>query len=639
MGRREQGRRGIPFEDGDGEDLLKRKVASPRIGGAHTDGQSGGESLREDRVGEELPGGDGEGGVVGVTRTRHQGVGVGVGGVRVGGAEITDERTGGHELRHGGRTETDRRRGIVDGRDRHGDRGVIAVHGSVGDAVGEAVGAEIIGRGGVEHGVGQDVQRAVGRGGDDRNGQRVAVNIGAQVRPGGGHILVHGQSGVLAGGSVVDRRHRQGDYGGGAVGLSVFDLVREAVFTGEIGIGQIGEGAVRIEVQIAVGGVGDLERREHIPSVGIGVIEEHALGGGYRQEGVLGGAVGVHHSGGGLVGGADGDGYRGRIRAAVAVRNGVSEGIRAKDVGRRSVDAGAGAGHGSAQGRERIVGADGQRIAVHIRVIAQHVDIHRAVFKHRGGVVLRIGRIVDGQDIERDRGDVGIQPAVVGFEGEGITAVVVQVGGVGEQRRLAAELAVGGRSDRRVGQRRAFLVRGGQGDLDRSIFIDLNTLTLSHWGIVDRMDGDGDSGGIGKGGAVRSAISERIRSGIVGAWLIGEAAVGSQREGSVADVGHQLRGERVAVCIRVVAQNPWGRNGQEQILIHGVAVIHGDGGGVALGDGDGDGSGRGVQLAVVDFEGEGIFAVVIQARGIGEVGRRAAECAVGRRGDHRVGQP
>src|SRR5207244_260417 len=73
---------------------------------------------------------------------------------------------------------------------------------------------------------------------------------------------------------------------------------------------------------------------------------------------------------------------------------------------------------------------------------------------------------------------------------------------------------------------------------------------------------------------VAGRIDEGVGAVVVGAWRIGEAAVGVKREAAVGWTGDDLRGERVAVRISVVVQHALGRSDDERsIFVSGVSVV------------------------------------------------------------------
>src|SRR5205085_1158855 len=81
----------------------------------------------------------------------------------------------------------------------------------------------------------------------------------------------------------------------------------------------------------------------------------------------------------------------------------------------------------------------------------------------------------------------------------------------------------------------------------------------------------------------------------------------------------QHRRQGVAVGVGVVAQDARRAHGQRRVLGRRVAVVGGRRRVVHRGDGQGDGGRRGaVRVAVVGLVGEGVGAVVVGRRGVGE---------------------
>jgi len=82
--------------------------------------------------------------------------------------------------------------------------------------------------------------------------------------------------------------------------LSAISFVGEAIAAGVAGGRGIGEGAVAVKRDGAVGGVGDLDGGEGI-AVGVGVVRENA-GSGHGERGIFGGGVAVISSNGSIIG-------------------------------------------------------------------------------------------------------------------------------------------------------------------------------------------------------------------------------------------------------------------------------------------------------------------------------------------------
>ena len=125
------------------------------------------------------------------------------------------------------------------------------------------------------------------------------------------------------------------------------------------------------------------------------------------------------------------DGHRCRCGKS-AIGDRVGEGIRSIVVGVRRV------GHRYAIIDHRAMdrrshGGDRQRITIHIRIIAEHIDGRRHVFQRRGDIVRSHRCVVHRIHGNRHRGDIGVRSTVVGLVGERIRAVEIGIRRVGKR--------------------------------------------------------------------------------------------------------------------------------------------------------------------------------------------------------------
>ena len=130
----------------------------------------------------------------------------------------------------------------------------------------------------------------------------------------------------------------------------------------------------------------------------------------------------------------------------------------------------------TAAGRLRQTGHT-QGIAIDIRVVVQHRDVNRNVFVGSSRIVHCHRRVVDRIDGDRHRNDIALNGAVAGLIGEGVSAVEVGVGRVGERSVCIQDQgAVGDILDQRRGQGIAVRVgviaqHAGSSHGQRSVFV------------------------------------------------------------------------------------------------------------------------------------------------------------------------
>ena len=378
-------------------------------------------------------------------------------------------------------------RRVVDAGDCEGDGGGGAVHRAVIDGVGEAVGGGLPDGQIVVHAVRIVAVAAVGLNGEtcardqgDRradigrasldfaDAQRVAgIGVGVVEQDVAGDLR-----GFIARKRVIDRYRRivdradiEGDGCGGAVHRAVIDGVAETVGAVEVGVGRVGEGAVRIEHERAVGDIARKRDRQRVAGIGIGVVEQHVAGDLCvfitrkcvidRHRRIVDRGDGDRDGGGGAVIERVGEAL---IRRAIGVE--VSIGRKAE------IRTAIGDHHGTI-GRlgDRL---DQLRTGIDIGVVGQHIEGRRtAVLGHGEAVGNRHRRIVDRRHIDGRRGRGGILQAeivdcciakawraiVVGI-GHEVDAGRIAGGGnravqdhLAGQRRIRIERAVGGQAE------------------------------------------------------------------------------------------------------------------------------------------------------------------------------------------------
>ena len=228
--------------------------------------------------------------------------------------------------------------------------------------------------------------------------------------------------------------------------------------------------------------------------------------------------------------------------------------------------------------------------------------------------------MVDVNDVEGDGGEVGIERAVAGLEGEAVGADVAGRGGVGAvgTGEGAAERAVEGKRHHGVGERIVFHIGGRESEGIGGVLRDGQRLAGRDGGVVHGCHGDRDGGGGGGeeggvGGLEREAVGAaviqrgRVDEGVGGSGFQVQRSVGRRR----------VDGEREGVAIHIGARELdvhrdflGGRDRRE---------CGGDGGVVDRADGDRDGRGQGVERTVAKLKGKAVGAVVVE-RGLIGVG-------------------
>ena len=149
-------------------------------------------------------------------------------------------------------------------------------------------------------------------------------------------------------------------------------------------------------------------------------------------------------------------------------------------------------------------------------------------------------------------------------------------GGAGRIRRAAnRELGDGQRWAVNVG------VNTGAGVIDQDVARDGRILghRIAVIGrdrrVVDGFDRQADGGDVAISRAVVDLVGEAVGAEVVEVWLVGEGAVGVERQHAMRRARYQRRGQRIAVDVAVVAlgaaQNR--REGQGCIFVGRVAIV------------------------------------------------------------------
>ena len=399
--------------------------------------------------------------------------------------------------------------------------------------------------------------------------------------------------------------------------LAVAEAVGEGVFAAPVGRGNVGEAVVGVLDERAVRGwAGQRQRQGQRVAVDVAVvaeqIEDQAAVFGQRRD-VVAGDRGVVDGGDGEVDDTEGAEFavarrEGECVAAVPV-GGWAIGPGAVRVGRHTAVAGLSDG-------------DRQRIAVDVAGLGQQVEGEAAVFEQGGGKRADHRGVVHRGEGQDHVGDGGVERAVAHLAGEGVAAVPVGVGGVGEAAvgahgegavPRAAEDAGGERGGIGVGR------RGQQVAGERRVFLTGQRLTAQGRRVIHRGDVEFDL----RGGAHR-AIAELDTDGIAAAPVghrgVGPAAVGVLGDAAVLRGGGEGDAEGVAIDVGGAGEEVDGDRG---VFVEGDGACCDDRGVVHRGDGEGDGGeigvGAGVGAAIDEAVAEGVFAGPVGGRGVAEV--------------------
>ena len=446
-------------------------------------------------------------------------------------------------------------------------------------------------------------------------GQRIAVHVGEGVRQVIGDVFaihvgdrrrrsVHDRC-------IVDRIHRDGDIGDIGAAFAIADFVGDRVRAVEIGVRRVGDRAIGVDRDRAVCR-GCADNGQGV-AVRIDVVRQHRN----DDRRVLVGRGGIVHGIGRRVG--DGVGEGGRNGAAVPVIRGDRDGIdAARDLAGRIVDraaddAGVRVDRQTCRQSARAVG---KRVAVHVGEIARNVGGHCACI-HPGdrGDGGGDGRVVRGRDGHGD-----------GAGGKAAIAIADRVG----DRVGAVEIGIRHIGDRAVGVDRDGTVRRNGAGHSQRIAVDIGVVTQRSDGdrgvfrsgggvrigdrrIVDRSHGHADGSGGETTVAIADGVGDRGGAVEIRGGREHDRPVGIDRHRPVGRcrAGH---GQRVAVGVAVVAQDV---DRHRRVFVGRSRIVDGHRDVVHRSDRDHHDSGRNAAVAVADLVGDGIGAVEIRIRHIG----------------------
>ncbi len=279
-------------------------------------------------------------------------------------------------------------------------------------------------------------------------------------------------------------------------------------------------------------------------------------------------------------------------------------------------------------------GSDRQAVAVHIAVVGQHIDRHRGILT--GGCHIRPGNrcIIHSGNRHGQHSCRHAAGTIADAISHGIGAVKVDIGDI-SQRAISVN-GDGTMPSRCGGHRQTVAVHIAvvrqHIHRHRGVFRRGRGVVHRHRRVIDRGDGHRHRGRGGAAVAVADGIADSVAAVVVGRRGIGQGAVGVDHHRAVAGAGGGDR-QAVAVHIAVVGQH-----------IHRHLGVFQRGGGVVgrhrrvidRGDGDRYRTRRAGAQSVTDLIGNGVAAVVVGRRRVGQrtVGVDHHRAVSGRRRRH-----
>ncbi len=215
-------------------------------------------------------------------------------------------------------------------------------------------------------------------------------------------------------------------------------------------------------------------------------------------------------------------------------------------------------------------------------------------------------------DVDGDGSRVTVSQAVIGRKGKAVIAKIVRGRSVGGNFANQGHRTVIRFSVDRISQLSAFNIRPCQGNLNRSLFISGHIiLVICNRSVIHRIYRNGNGGRAAVSQAVIGLEGEGIWAVVVQGGCVGGNVV-NHAHATVSGSSNDRISQRLAVHIGGVTQG----NLKLGVLRSGHSlaicirnILH-------RVDRDGDGSREAVQRAVIDLEGKGIWAVVVQGRSV-----------------------
>ena len=273
----------------------------------------------------------------------------------------------------------------------------------------------------------------------------------------------------------------------------------------------------------------------------------------------------------------NGDGHSSDIAVKRAIVDFVCKGVGAVPVGIGCI------GHNITDDCESAVGGlvnnrVGQRVTVNIG--SNQSNVHCGVFWRCGINILCDRSVIDRSHGDGHSSDIAVKRAIVDFVGEGVGAVPVGIGGVGNNIPDDCESSVGGLGQDRVGQRVTVNIGTEQGNVHRSVFGRCGINILCSRSVIDRGNGDGHSSDIAVKRAVIRLVGEGVRAIEVGLRSVDEGSVSVQGQGAIDRLANQDCGQDARVKVGIVGQNTAGCNVQNIVFSHSVGIVNRRGGNI-----------------------------------------------------------
>ena len=171
------------------------------------------------------------------------------------------------------------------------------------------------------------------------------------------------------------------------------------------------------------------------------------------------------------------------------------------------------------------------------------------------------------------RSQIGIQRPVIGSEGKAVRTMIIGIRGIDHIDTTQIQAAMIRSIHDRKCQWISLDIAGGQGDIQRDIFIGHYRLVAGLRGVVNRGNVYGYGRRIGSAVSVKNSIDEAVGTVIVSVRLIGNRSIGIDGDGAVSRVADLSHTEGITVGVAIVGQNIDGNRG---ILIGSCEIVIGD---------------------------------------------------------------
>ena len=226
--------------------------------------------------------------------------------------------------------------------------------------------------------------------------------------------------------------------------------------------------------------------------------------------------------------------------------------------------------------------------------------------------------MVDFEYREVDGGCIGFAVSVTDGIGEGVGSDIATIGRIGQgTAAIVGNGSVGCLSETGNAERITVDVAViGQGRYDdRSVLVGACRIVSGDRWVIFRSDGDVDGRRVSSAVSITDGVVESVAAAVVAIWRVGQSAIAVVSHRAIRSLFERIDADGVSVDVVVIGEH---RDDDGAVLVGGCRVIIGCGGVIHWRNGDVDGGRVGSAVSVTDVVVEGVTAVIVAVRHIGQ---------------------